>query len=186
MPRALIAGSGSGDRAQPGHQRHARPHHGHERRLDQERTGREHPLLRRSGCHHAGSRRAGGPPGARGGARGRPQDIDLVVFATMTPDYYFPGCGGLSAVPAGPPARCLASTSASSAAGSSTDSRWLTPRSGAASRERSCSSAPRCTAGSCPGEPGAGPRLGRRRQAPIPQEEWDINTAHAAPHGAVR
>lgn len=24
-----------------------------------------------------------------------PGDIDLVVFATMTPDYFFPGCGGL-------------------------------------------------------------------------------------------
>ena len=24
-----------------------------------------------------------------------PDDIDLVVFATMTPDYFFPGCGGL-------------------------------------------------------------------------------------------
>lgn len=24
-----------------------------------------------------------------------PADIDLVVFATMTPDYFFPGCGGL-------------------------------------------------------------------------------------------
>ncbi|MGE3840871.1 MAG: 3-oxoacyl-ACP synthase III family protein [Vicinamibacterales bacterium] len=24
-----------------------------------------------------------------------PADIDLIVFATMTPDYYFPGCGGL-------------------------------------------------------------------------------------------
>jgi 3-oxoacyl-[acyl-carrier-protein] synthase-3 len=24
-----------------------------------------------------------------------PADIDLVVFATMTPDHYFPGCGGL-------------------------------------------------------------------------------------------
>lgn len=23
------------------------------------------------------------------------EDVDLVVFATMTPDYYFPGCGGL-------------------------------------------------------------------------------------------
>ena len=22
-------------------------------------------------------------------------DLDLIIFATMTPDYYFPGCGGL-------------------------------------------------------------------------------------------
>src|SRR5512142_3200600 len=24
-----------------------------------------------------------------------PSDVDMVVFATMTPDHYFPGCGGL-------------------------------------------------------------------------------------------
>src|SRR5512141_1647787 len=24
-----------------------------------------------------------------------PADVDMVVFATMTPDQYFPGCGGL-------------------------------------------------------------------------------------------
>ena len=22
-----------------------------------------------------------------------PKDIDFIIFATMTPDYYFPGCG---------------------------------------------------------------------------------------------
>ena len=30
-------------------------------------------------------------------ARLRPEDIDLIVFATMTPDHYFPGNGGLLA-----------------------------------------------------------------------------------------
>src|SRR4029450_6126954 len=25
----------------------------------------------------------------------KPEDVDLVVFATMTPDYYFPGSGAL-------------------------------------------------------------------------------------------
>lgn len=25
----------------------------------------------------------------------KPADVDMVIFATMTPDYYFPGCGGL-------------------------------------------------------------------------------------------
>jgi 3-oxoacyl-[acyl-carrier-protein] synthase-3 len=28
-------------------------------------------------------------------ARVGKEDVDLVIFATMTPDYYFPGCGGL-------------------------------------------------------------------------------------------
>ncbi len=28
-------------------------------------------------------------------ARVAPEEVDLVVFATMTPDHYFPGCGGL-------------------------------------------------------------------------------------------
>src|SRR5207245_3976119 len=28
-------------------------------------------------------------------AQVKPEEIDLVVFATMTPDHYFPGCGGI-------------------------------------------------------------------------------------------
>ena len=28
-------------------------------------------------------------------AKVSPEEIDYIVFATMTPDYYFPGCGGL-------------------------------------------------------------------------------------------
>jgi 3-oxoacyl-[acyl-carrier-protein] synthase-3 len=41
-------------------------------------------------------------------AKLQPADIDLVVFATMTPDYYFPGCGGLLQSRLGVPARpCL-------------------------------------------------------------------------------
>ena len=33
-----------------------------------------------------------------------PKDVDLIVFATMTPDHYFPGCGGLLQTRLGMPA----------------------------------------------------------------------------------
>jgi 3-oxoacyl-[acyl-carrier-protein] synthase-3 len=39
---------------------------------------------------------------AAAGVEGR--ELDLVVFATMTPDYYFPGCGGLLQAKLGLPA----------------------------------------------------------------------------------
>lgn len=37
-----------------------------------------------------------------------PADLDLIVFATMTPDHYFPGCGGLLQARLGaPPIACF-------------------------------------------------------------------------------
>jgi 3-oxoacyl-[acyl-carrier-protein] synthase III len=37
-----------------------------------------------------------------------PSDVDLIVFATMTPDHYFPGCGGLLQTRLGlPPIPCF-------------------------------------------------------------------------------
>ena len=51
-----------------------------------------------------------------------PGDIDYVVFATMTPDYYFPGAGGSCRTSSGSE-KCRRSTSASSAPASSTACR---------------------------------------------------------------
>ena len=48
-----------------------------------------------------------------------PEEVDLVVFATMTPDHYFPGAGALLQAKLGC-GTCPASTSASSASGSCT------------------------------------------------------------------
>ena len=53
-----------------------------------------------------------------------PNDIDYVVFATMTPDYLLPGLGGRVRRQDRDEAACPASTSASSAPGSSTGCRW--------------------------------------------------------------
>lgn len=37
-----------------------------------------------------------------------PDDVDMIVFATMTPDHYFPGCGGLLQARLGiPPIACF-------------------------------------------------------------------------------
>ncbi len=92
-----IIGTGHYVPGQPGHQRRPVAGDGHQRRLDLPALGHPPAPLRarglrrsdfaRRGEHAAPSRRRGIAPG----------EIDYVVFATMTPDYVFPGSGALLA-----------------------------------------------------------------------------------------
>ena len=62
-------------------------------------------------------------PAAQDGARARGQtakDVDVIIFATLSPDHNFPGSGVLLQRQARPPAACPRSTSATSARASST------------------------------------------------------------------
>ena len=78
-------------------------------------------------------------------------DVDLVVFATMTPDHYFPGCGALAAGQARPAQRALLRHPPAVRRASSTGCSSRTRRSARAWPRRCCWSAPRSTSASCRG-----------------------------------
>jgi 3-oxoacyl-[acyl-carrier-protein] synthase III len=80
-------------------------------------------------------------------------EIDYIIFATMTPDYVFPGSAALVGAKLEIRA-CPAWTSASSAARCSSASSSSTASSRAAPPRRSSSSAPRRTPASCRGTTG--------------------------------
>jgi 3-oxoacyl-[acyl-carrier-protein] synthase-3 len=76
------------------------------------------------------------------------EEIDLVISATMTPDYFFPGNSGIYQTRLG--LRQI------SARGSSTACSSRTLTSGRVSLRPSCSWAPRSTPASCPSPPRPG------------------------------
>ena len=132
----------------PDHQRHARHHHGDERRVDPRAERRGGPPVGRARHVHARPVDSGGAPGHRIGRphagrhrHGRLRDDDA---GPLHAGQRLPAAGG-----ARPAEACPASTSASSAAGSSTGCSWPTRTCGPGSRSTSCSSAPRCTRRSC-------------------------------------
>ena len=77
-------------------ERHVPPD-GHDRRVDPAAHGNPRTPLRAKGdvlARTSGSKPRGAPSTTRGLAA---SDIDLIVFATMTPAHYFPGNGGILA-----------------------------------------------------------------------------------------
>lgn len=105
-----------------------------------------------------------------------PGDVDLIVFATMTPDYYFPGCGGLLQSRLGmPPVPCfdvrqqcsgflyaLQLADAQIRAGLSTTALVVGAE---------------VHSGFMPWGAASWARLSGDETAPIPPEEWEVNTA---------
>ena len=133
---------------QPRHQRHARHHHGDERRVDPRAQRRRGAALRRQGHVDAGALDSGGAPGDRVGGppacrhrHGRLRDHDA---GSLHAGERVPAADG-----ARPAIDSRASTSASSAAASSTACSWPTPTSGRGWPATCCWSAPRCTPRSC-------------------------------------
>jgi len=104
-----------------------------------------------------------------------PADVDLVVFATMTPDHYFPGNGGLLQARLGIPAvpcfdirqQCsgflygLQLVDAHIRAGMSTTALLVGAE---------------VHTGFMPWGPGSWARLAGAADAPLPQDEWDFST----------
>ena len=130
-----------------------------------------------SGCERLrASRRASAPSRPRGS---RPNEIDYVVFATMTPEYVFPGLGRAARAQARASRACPRSTSASSARRCSSACRSSTASSRAAPRRPSSSSAPRRTPASCPG------RTGTRSTRPVAQTATPEQRERANKHRAL-
>ena len=85
-------------RPAPGrHERDDGPDHGHERRVDRAAHRHQGAPLRRAGRRLGRDRRARRPRPRSRTPASTPSDVDFIIFATMTPDHYFPGNGGLLA-----------------------------------------------------------------------------------------
>ena len=90
-----IIGTGHYVPGQARHERAAFPRDGHVGRVDLPAFRDSPAPLRAGGGRRERSRRRGRQACHRGGAASTPGDIDYIVFATMTPDYVFPGSGAL-------------------------------------------------------------------------------------------
>lgn len=105
-----------------------------------------------------------------------PADIDLVVFATMTPDYYFPGCGGLLQARLGIPAvACFDLRQQCSGFLYGLQLADAHIRAGLASTVLLVGA--EVHSGFMPWGAASWARLCGQIDTPIPQEEWDTNTA---------
>ena len=132
----------------PDHQRHARHRHGDERRVD----ARAHRRRDTATSSKRGTTTLDlSIPAARQAIESAgltPADIDMVVYATMTPDHYMPGNGGLLQSRLG--LRNIPCFDIrQQCAGSSTRCSSPTRTFGPASRRPCSSSAPKCTRCSC-------------------------------------
>ncbi len=103
-----------------------------------------------------------------------PADVDMVVFATMTPDHYFPGCGGLLQSRLGiPPVPCFDLRQQCTGFLYGLQLADAQIRAGAATRVLLVGS--EVHSGFMPWSETAWRRL-YGSDDPIPQEEWDVNT----------
>jgi 3-oxoacyl-[acyl-carrier-protein] synthase-3 len=105
-----------------------------------------------------------------------PADIDLIVFSTMTPDYYFPGCGGLLQSRLGVPAvPCFDLRQQCSGFLYGLQLADAHVRAGLARTVLLVGA--EVHSGFMPWREGSWARLRGDLDAPIPQAEWDTNTA---------
>ena len=105
-----------------------------------------------------------------------PADIDLIVFATMTPDYFFPGCGGLLAHRLGmrpTPAFDIRQQCSGFLYGLQLADAHI--RSGMAKRVLLVGA--EVHSGFMPWREGSWARLRGEVDAPLADGEWDMNTA---------
>ena len=139
--------------------------------IRERRFARQGNLVRRP----RGSRPRRTPSRTRGSP---PADIDLIVFATMTPAHYFPGNGGLLAAQPRARRRRTRSTSGCSARDSSRASRSPTRSSARARPGGSCSSAPNATRRSSRGATPSGRSSSANRTRPPRPSRYAWGTAH--------
>jgi 3-oxoacyl-[acyl-carrier-protein] synthase III len=105
-----------------------------------------------------------------------PRDVDMIVFATMTPDYYFPGSGGLLQSRLGMPAvPCLDIRQQCSGFLYGLQVADAHIRSGMAGTVLLVGA--ETHSGFMPWGEGSWARLNGHVDAPIPAAEWDTNTA---------
>jgi 3-oxoacyl-[acyl-carrier-protein] synthase III len=105
-----------------------------------------------------------------------PQDVDMIVFATMTPDYYFPGSGGLLQSRLGAPAMpCLDIRQQCSGFLYGLQVADAHVRSGLARTVLLVGA--ETHSGFMPWGAGSWARLNGDLDAAIPPEEWEVNTA---------
>ena len=105
-----------------------------------------------------------------------PGDIDLVIFATMTPDYYFPGCAGLLQSRLGLPAvPCLDIRQQCSGFLYGLQVADAHIRAGLARTVLLVGA--EVHSGFMPWGEGSWARLHGDVDAPIPEREWEVNTA---------
>jgi 3-oxoacyl-[acyl-carrier-protein] synthase-3 len=105
-----------------------------------------------------------------------PGDVDMIVFATMTPDYYFPGSGGLLQSRLGvPPVPCLDIRQQCSGFLYGLQVADAHIRSGLARTVLLAGA--ETHSGFMPWGQGSWARLNGDLEAPIPPAEWETNTA---------
>jgi 3-oxoacyl-[acyl-carrier-protein] synthase-3 len=105
-----------------------------------------------------------------------PGEIDLVVFATMTPDYYFPGCAGLLQSRLGiPPVACLDIRQQCSGFLYGLQVADAHVRAGLARTVLLVGA--EVHSGFMPWGEGSWARLRGDLEAPISEREWEVNTA---------
>jgi 3-oxoacyl-[acyl-carrier-protein] synthase-3 len=103
-------------------------------------------------------------------------DVDAIVFATMTPDYFFPGCGGLLQSRLGiRPVPCFDLRQQCSGFLYALQLADGQVRSGFANTILVVGA--EVHSGFMPWREGSWARLAGDREAPVPQEEWATNTA---------
>jgi 3-oxoacyl-[acyl-carrier-protein] synthase-3 len=109
-------------------------------------------------------------------ARVEPDAVDLVVFATMTPDYYFPGCGGLLQHALGlRPVSCLDIRQQCSGFLYGLQVADAHIRSGLATTVLLVGA--EVHSGFMPWREASWARLQGDADVPIPPDEWEVNTA---------
>lgn len=109
-------------------------------------------------------------------AKAAPDEVDLVVFATMTPDHYFPGCGGLLQHRLGlRPVPCFDLRQQCSGFLYGLDLADAQIKTGRATTVLLVGA--EVHSGFMPWGPGSWARLGGEVDAPLAEGEWDVNTA---------